>query len=120
MPVARPDRKPSEDDPDATLRRLRRSLAEVGFALPGSVAVRSYRCGKANCACHAEPPRLHGPYIQWSRTVGGRTLHRRMSEEQLADFQAFFDNARKLKTLIAELEAHTLAIVEADDRWPSR
>lgn len=120
MPVARPDRKPSEDDRDATLGRLRQSLAEVGFALPGSVVVRSYRCGKSNCACHGEPPRLHGPYVQWSRTVGGKTLHRRMSEEQLADYQAFFDNARKLKALVAELEALSLSIVEADDRWPSR
>ncbi len=120
MLVARPDPNRNDADRDAMLRHLRQSLAEVGFALPGSVVVRSYRCGKANCACHAEPPRLHGPYIQWSRSVGGKTLHRRMSEEQLADYQAFFDNARKLKALVAELEALSLSIVEADDRWPSR
>ncbi len=120
MLVARPDRKRKDADRDAMLRHLRQSLAEVGFALPGSVVVRSYRCGKANCACHAEPPRLHGPYIQWSRTVGGKTLHRRMSKEQLADYQPFFDNARKIKALVAELEALSMSIVEADDRWPSR
>jgi len=120
--VARSDRKrgESESDRDAVLGRLRQSLAEVGFALPGSVVVRSYRCGKANCACHGEPPRLHGPYIQWSRSVGGKTLHRRMSEEQLADYQGFFDNARKLKALVAEIEALSLSIVEEDDRWPRR
>lgn len=103
-----------------TLTALRRSLAQAGFALPGSVAVRSYRCGKGNCACHGDPPRLHGPYIQWSRSVGGRTVHRRLSEEQLADYQIFFDNARRLKEMVAELETLTLALVEDDDRWPRR
>lgn len=118
--MARPDPKRSGSDRDAVLDRLRQSLAEVGFALPGSVVVRSYRCGKANCACHGEPPRLHGPYIQWSRSVGGKTLHRRMSEEQFADYQEFFDNARRLKALVAEIEALSLSIVEEDDRWPGR
>jgi len=118
--VARSKPERGEGERDAALRRLRQSLADVGLALPGSVVVRSYRCGKANCACHAEPPRLHGPYIQWSRTVGGKTLHRRMSEEQLADYQEYFDNARKLKALVAEIEALALTIVEEDARWPRR
>jgi hypothetical protein len=104
----------------ASLKALRRSLGQAGFALPGSVAVRSYRCGKANCACHGDPPRLHGPYIQWSRSVGGRTVHRRLSEDQLADYQVLFDNARRLKEMMAELESLTLGIVEDDDRWPRR
>lgn len=104
----------------ASLKALRRSLAQAGFALPGSVAVRSYRCGKVNCACHGNPPRLHGPYIQWSRSVGGRTVHRRLSEDQLADYQLLFDNARRLKEMVAELEALTLGIVEGDDRWERR
>ena len=118
--VARPKRKRSQLERDATLTRLRQSLAQIGFALPGTVVVRSYRCGKTNCACHAEQPRLHGPYIQWSRTVDGKTLHRRMSNEQLADYQTMFDNARKLKALVAELEALSLSIIEQDDRWPRR
>jgi len=120
MPVAGSRRKPKDVDPDATLERLRQALAETGFVLPGSVAVRSYRCGKTNCACHADPPRLHGPYIQWSRTLNGKTVHRRMSGEQLTDYQAFFDNADKLKTLVAELEALSMTILDQDDRWPSR
>lgn len=102
------------------LEALRQGLSQAGFALPGSVAVRSYRCGKGNCACHGDPPRLHGPYIQWSRSIGGRTVHRRLSEEQLADYQVLFDNARRLKEMVAELETLTLELVENDDRWPRR
>ena len=40
----------------------------AGPVLPGSLIERTMRCGKANCHCHAEPPELHGPYLQWSYT----------------------------------------------------
>jgi hypothetical protein len=96
--------------------KLAKALSQVGFALPGSLAVRSYRCGKANCACHQSPPRLHGPYIQWSRRLGGKTVHVNLSAEQLQDYQPFFDNARRLRQLVEQLESLTLALVENDPR----
>lgn len=33
------------------------------YALPGSLATCYMRCGKTNCPCKAEPPVLHGPYL---------------------------------------------------------
>jgi hypothetical protein len=27
--------------------------------LPGSITERRTRCGRRNCGCHADPPRLH-------------------------------------------------------------
>jgi hypothetical protein len=36
-------------------------LADVSFALPGTVADRMTRCGYPGCRCHADPPQLHGP-----------------------------------------------------------
>jgi hypothetical protein len=49
-------------------------LADVSFALPGTVADRMTRCGHPGCRCHADPPRPHGPYHQWTRkkTAGPR------------------------------------------------
>jgi hypothetical protein len=102
------------------LRQLSAALAEVGFALPGSLAVRSYPCGKANCACHASPPRLHGPYIQWTRRVGAKTVHANLSPEQLADYQPFFDNARRLRELVEKLEVLTTSVIESDPRFSER
>jgi hypothetical protein len=96
--------------------KLAKALSQVGFALPGSLAVRSYRCGKANCACHQSPPRLHGPYIQWSRRLGGKTVHVNLSADQLQDYQPFFDNARRLRELVEQLESLTLTLVENDPR----
>jgi hypothetical protein len=98
----------------AARKRLAAALGEADFALPGTVLVRSYRCGKPTCRCHADPPRLHGPYIQWTRKIDQKTVTRRLSEEQLERFQAWFDNAKRLRTLLAELEAVSLEIFERE------
>ena len=101
----------------AEARRIARSLAEVGFVLPGTMTERLTRCGKANCRCHAEHPVLHGPYHQWTRKVATKTVTRLMSDEQLADYGPWIDNERQLRSLVTELESLSLAIVEADPRW---
>ena len=44
----------------------------------------------------------------------------RMSEEQLADYGPLFEEARRLRALLDELETLTLRIVERDTRWPHR
>jgi hypothetical protein len=92
-------------------------LAGAAFALPGTVADRMTRCGHANCRCHADPPQLHGPYHQWTRKKNGRTSTRILTDEQLADYSPWFDNHKRLRELITELEALSLAIAEADPRW---
>lgn len=107
-----------DQDPAQALERARAELAGLGPCLPGSVVVRTGRCGKANCACRADPPRLHGPFRSWTRKVAHKTVTRLLSEEQLADYQPFFDNHRRLKALVREIEELSLAMVETDPRWP--
>jgi hypothetical protein len=93
------------------------ALATAGFALPGTLADRMTRCGRPNCRCHADPPRLHGPYHQWTRKKDGKTSTRILTDDQLADYGPWFDNHRRLRELVAELEALSLAIAESDPRW---
>jgi ESX-1-secreted protein regulator len=92
-------------------------LAALGFALPSTLADRMTRCGHANCRCHADPPRLHGPYHQWTRKKNGKTATRILSEDQFADYGPWFDSHRRLRELVAELEELSLAIAENDPRW---
>lgn len=101
----------------AAQRRIARALAQVDFALPGSVSVRHYRCGKQNCACHADPPSLHGPSIQWTRKINAKTVNRVLTAEQWEDYRPWFEAARALRALVSELEALSLEIFEEDDRW---
>jgi hypothetical protein len=92
-------------------------LAGLAFALPGTVADRLTRCGRANCRCHADPPRLHGPYHQWTRKKNGKTATKILTDDQLADYGPWFDNHRRLRELVAELEELSLDITENDPRW---
>src|SRR6202451_1776626 len=91
--------------------RIAAALAQAASALPGTLTIRAYACGKPNCRCHADPPRLHGPYAEWTRKIGGKTVTRRLTDTELAAYQPLFDNARKLRTLLAELQDLTLEIV---------
>ena len=92
-------------------------LAALTFALPGTLADRLTRCGHASCRCHADPPQLHGPYHQWTRKKDGKTSTRILSDDQLADYAPWFDNHKRLRELITELEALSLDIAENDPRW---
>src|ERR1700761_5527133 len=92
--------------------RIAAELAAAGFALPGTLTVRAYACGKPGCRCHADPPRLHGPYAEWTRKTGGKTVPRRLSPAEAAEYQPLFDNAKKLRNLLAELQDLTLEIIE--------
>jgi len=94
--------------------RIAAELAQAGFALPGTLTVRAYACGKQNCRCQASPPRLHGPYAEWTRKIAGKTVTRRLAPGELAEYQPLFDNAKKLRALITELQDLTLEIIEED------
>jgi hypothetical protein len=87
------------------------------FALPGTIADRHTRCGHPGCRCHADPPQLHGPYHQWTRKKNGKTATRILTDDQLADYAPWFDNHKRLRELITELEALSLDIADNDPRW---
>ena len=106
-PHARPGRRASGRSSSAA------TAAAACPALPGTLTVRAYACGKPNCRCHADPPRLHGPYAEWTRKIGGKTVTRRLTPRELAEYQPLFDNAKKLRALLAELQDLTLEIIQA-------
>ena len=109
------------DGPTERQRRAQAAIAaelgRIGFALPGSLVTRTTACGKAGCRCQADPPVLHGPYPTWTRTVNGKTATRKISEDQRVRFQTWFDNARKLRKLVTDLETLSLEAsdLEGDD-----
>ena len=46
--------------------------------------------------------------------VGGKTVTRRLTDAELAEYQPLFDNAKKLRALLAELQNLTLEIIKTD------
>lgn len=100
-------------------QRIARRLAAAGFALPGTITQRMMRCGKRGCRCKDDPPQLHGPYIQWTRTVDGKTVTKLLSQDQLTRYQPWFDNARQLRELLAQLEAVSINAITKAEGWGS-
>ncbi len=107
--------------PPTRIERRRRALiaqlAAIGYPLPGSLTVRHTRCSSAGCRCHAEPPALHGPYYSWTRKINNKTVTRLLSTEQAERYRPWFDNARKLRALTAQLEALALKAAQDAEGW---
>jgi hypothetical protein len=101
------------------LRQIARELtklARTGKILPGSIQQRHTRCGRAGCACQADPPRPHGPYWQWTRKIAGKTTTRRLTPEQGERYRPWIDNDRRIRELVARLEAIATADLDTTQR----
>ena len=58
---------------------------------------------------------LDGPYLTWTRTVDGKTVTRKVTQDQRARYQTWFHNLRQLRQLVSDLEALSLKAFEADN-----
>ncbi|MGH9113834.1 MAG: DUF6788 family protein [Acidimicrobiales bacterium] len=85
-------------------RALAADLAELGFISPGSLVLRETTCGKPGCRCQGDPPRRHGPYYQWSRAVAGKTVSRRLGEDEAGLYRDWIANRRRLERIVTEME----------------
>jgi hypothetical protein len=93
-------------------RELAAELAGLGFISPGSLVLRETSCGRPGCKCQGDPPRLHGPYYQWSRVVGGKTVSRRLTPEEADLYAEWIANRRELKRIVTEMEKLSAAAGE--------
>jgi hypothetical protein len=93
------------------------ALGQIGFCLPGTITIRRARCGKPRCACAAGPPALHGPCIQWTRTVNGKAVTRTPTPAQYQAYAPWFANARRLRALATELQALSLEEMARAEGW---
>jgi hypothetical protein len=84
-------------------RALANQLAGIGYIASGTLAPRLSRCGKPNCACQADPPRLHGPYWHFTAKVDGKTINRRLSARQAELYNEWITNDREARALLAKM-----------------
>lgn len=103
---------PELDRIHAHYRALQHHIGELGFIAPGSVIERYTRCGTDSCRCHADPPLRHGPYLQYTRKLAGKTITRRLDTEQAQRYRDWITNRRRLDDLLAEMD--TLSRQAAD------
>lgn len=93
-------------------------IAALGPAMPGSLVVRHNRCNRPDCACHGDPPQLHGPYPAWTRKIDGKTITRSLSPEQADRYRPWFDNAQRLRELIDQLRQLAIEQARQQGDWP--
>jgi len=93
-------------------RVLAAELSSIGFISQGSVVVRTTSCGKPGCRCQGDPPQRHGPYYQWSRSVAGKTVSRRLTEREAGLYRGWIANRRRLERIVAQMEEVSAAAAE--------
>src|SRR6266700_5607708 len=77
--------------------------------LPGSVSTASSTCGKPNCACKSNPPKLHGDYYRWTGFLKGKRTTITLSKEVAKECQRRIKHYRQLQRKIHSLLADALA-----------
>lgn len=108
--------EPGQRDEAREIAKELAQIARTADVLSGSIAERLTRCGRAGCACQADPPRRHGPYWHWTRKVANKTVGKWLSKEQAEECRRWVDNDRRLRELVARLEAIGINRLEADRR----
>ena len=91
---------------------LKRAVADIGLIRRGSLVRRFMPCGKQGCRCQAVPPQLHGPYYQWTRKVGGKTVTVRVSRSEATMLEQWIRNGRRLDKLVGDMERTSYRLTE--------
>jgi hypothetical protein len=99
----RPEREPPAELV-ARCRALAAELAEIGFIARGSVVAATTTCSSKGCHCHTDPARRHGPYWQLSRSSGGTTRTRRLSEAEAQLYQGWIAERHRAEAILDALE----------------
>lgn len=84
-------------------RELAAQLADIGYIAAGSITRRHTRCGNTGCRCHGDPPKMHGPYWQWTAKIDGKTITRRLSKTEAELYQRWIANDRQLRAIITQM-----------------
>jgi len=84
----------------ARYRELLERVRGLGFAVPGSVIERYTGCAAPGCHCHDDPPVKHGPYLQYTRKLAGKTTSRRLDPEQVERYREWIADRIRLDDLL--------------------
>jgi len=71
--------------------------------MPGSVSTAQSTCGKPNCACKEDPPKLHGTYYRWTGIIEGKRTTKTISKEEASECQKRIRNYRNLQKQVDHL-----------------
>jgi len=76
--------------------------------LPGCISTARSTCGKPNCRCKANPPKLHGPYFRWTGLLEGKPTTKTLSPREARECKKRIANYRALEKRISQLVRQAL------------
>lgn len=88
----------------AAYAQIKAEIDTLGYAVPGTISQRYTICTTRGCRCRAEPPERHGPYWQYTRNLGGKTITRRITEDQAQRYREWIANRRRLEELTSRMD----------------
>ena len=103
-PARRPDQSTQPDRHAQRFHELKRGLDSLEYFCKGTVLKRMMKCGKAGCACAADPDKRHGPYFELTYKANGKTVNVKLSSNAAPLYRAASLQYRRLKTLLNRLE----------------
>jgi len=110
---------------EAKIAQVKQALLTLGDLRPGTLSEQYNVCGKAGCACKADPPRKHGPYTQVSFTWQGRSRTQFVRGEHVGTMRQQVRTYERLRALVeawiaAGLELSSLRFGAATPRKAGR
>ena len=84
-------------------RDLAAQIVQIGIIAAGSVTRRFTRCTSVGCRCNADPPTPHGPYWQWTAKVNGKTVTKRLTDQEAALYREWIGNDRRIRALLDQI-----------------
>jgi len=85
------------------MSRTKTTLVIEGPILPGSISTARSQCGKVNCVCRANPPKLHGIYYRWTGVIGGKRTTKTISKELAKECERRIENYRVLQKKLDQI-----------------
>jgi hypothetical protein len=95
--------------------KLYADLRALGFLLRGTVNRRYTRCGTPGCGCRTNPSARHGPYYDWTRKVGGKTVTVRLTAAQAKVVGEWIARIRRFDRIAEEIQAVSAEAVQLVD-----
>jgi hypothetical protein len=83
-----------------------------GWFVRGTLLKVANRCGTPGCRYKADRPGLDGPYWQWSRKIGGKTVSVRLTDAQAEFVRGWITNARHVDERITQLDEIARQVTE--------
>jgi hypothetical protein len=83
---------------------LKQEFVQLDYFCKGTVLKRMMKCGNKQCACHRDPAKRHGPYLECTYKVHNKTVNLKLYPEVAPLYRAAIQQHRKLRSLLGRLE----------------